>query len=54
MKAKGFGGAIITDAGGAEQEGNAQVPAGPAFFSPEWRELVQIHAARKPAAWAWK
>lgn len=34
MKAKGFGGAIITDAGGADQNGNAQVPAGPAFFSP--------------------
>ena len=42
MKAKGFGGAIITDAGGAEQEGNAQVPAGPAFFSPEWRGLFQF------------
>jgi hypothetical protein len=42
MKAKGFGGAIITDAGGAEQEGNAQVPAGPAFFSPEWRELFKF------------
>ena len=42
MKAKGFGGAIITDAGGAEQEGNAQVPAGPAFFSPAWRELFKF------------
>jgi hypothetical protein len=42
MKAKGFGGAIITDAGGAEQEGNDQVPAGPAFFSPEWRELFKF------------
>jgi len=42
MKTKGFGGGIITDAGGAEQEGNAQVPAGPAFFSPEWRELFKF------------
>ena len=47
MKAKGFGGAIITDAGGAEQEGNGPVPAGPAFFSPEWRELFKytLHEA---------
>ena len=42
MKAKGFGGAIITDAGGAEQEGNAQVPAGPAFLSPAWRDLYKF------------
>jgi hypothetical protein len=41
MKAKGFGGTIICDAGGADQRGNAQVPAGPAFFSPEWRELFK-------------
>ncbi len=42
MKAKGFGGAIITDAGGADQEGNAQVPAGPAYLSPEWRALFKF------------
>jgi hypothetical protein len=49
MKAKGFGGAIITDAGGAEQEGNAQVPAGPAFASPEWRDLFKftLHEASR-------
>jgi hypothetical protein len=41
MAAKGFGGALICDAGGAEQRGNAQVPAGPAFFSPKWRELFK-------------
>jgi hypothetical protein len=41
MKAKGFGGALICDAGGADQRGNAQVPAGPAFFSPAWRELYK-------------
>lgn len=41
MKAKGFGGALICDAGGATQDGNAQVPAGPVFMSPEWRELYR-------------
>src|SRR5512143_892363 len=39
MKAKGFGGALICDAGGAEQDGNDRVPHGPTFFTPEWREL---------------
>jgi len=41
MKAKGFAGAIIIDAGGAEQRGNAQVPAGPIFAGPQWRELFR-------------
>ncbi len=47
MKAKGFGGALICDAGGAEQDGNAQVPHGPTFFSPAWRELYKhaLHEA---------
>ena len=35
MKAKGFGGALICDVGGAEQRGNAQVTHGPTFFTPE-------------------
>ena len=46
MKAKGFGGALICDAGGAEQRGNAQVPHGPTFFSQAWRELYR-HALRE-------
>ncbi len=46
MKAKGFGGAVIIDAGGADQWGNAQVPHGPTFLSPEWRALYQ-HALRE-------
>ena len=46
MAAKGFGGALICDAGGAEQDGNARVPHGPDFFSPEWRELYK-HALRE-------
>jgi len=41
MKAKGFAGAIIIDAGGAEQRGNAQVPAGPIFAGPQWRYLFR-------------
>src|SRR5258708_20194178 len=47
MKAKGFGGALICDAGGATQDGNAPVPHGPTFFSPQWRELSK-NALRKP------
>src|ERR1051325_9362632 len=46
MKAKGFGGALICDAGGASQDGNAPVPHGPTFFSPQWRELYK-HALRE-------
>jgi hypothetical protein len=46
MAAKGLGGANIIDAGGAEQRGNRQVPHGPDFGSPEWRELF-LHALRE-------
>jgi hypothetical protein len=46
MKAKGFGGAVLIDAGGANQWGNAQVPHGPTFFTPEWRELYK-HTLRE-------
>lgn len=42
MKAKGFGGAVLIDAGGADQEGNGEVPHGPTFFTPEWRELYKF------------
>jgi hypothetical protein len=41
MRAKGFAGAVIVDAGGAEQRGNSQVPAGPIFAGPQWRELFR-------------
>ncbi|MFM1942130.1 MAG: hypothetical protein RI897_1112 [Verrucomicrobiota bacterium] len=41
MAAQGFGGALICDAGGAEQRGNDQVPHGPDFGSPEWRSLYR-------------
>jgi hypothetical protein len=41
MKAKGFGGAVLIDANGADQWGNAPVPHGPTFFSPAWRALYK-------------
>ena len=46
MKAKGFGGALVFDAGGANQWGNKQVPAGPTFATRQWRELFK-HAVRE-------
>ena len=46
MKAKGFSGAMIFDAGGANQGGNSQVPAGPLYGSDEWRELYK-HALKE-------
>jgi hypothetical protein len=46
MKAKGFGGALICDAGGAEQDDNDPVPHGSTFFTPEWRELYK-HTLRE-------
>jgi hypothetical protein len=48
MKVKGWGGALICDAGGAEQDANDQVPHGPTFFTPEWRELYK-HALHEAA-----
>ncbi len=46
MAAKGFGGALICDADGSAQDGNARAPHGPTFFSPEWRELYR-HTLRE-------
>ncbi len=46
MKAKGFSGALIVDAGGANQRGNKQVPAGPTFATPQWRKLFK-HAVQQ-------
>ncbi|HWB83020.1 MAG TPA: glycosyl hydrolase [Bryobacteraceae bacterium] len=48
MKAKGYGGAILVDAGGAEQGGNRAVPAGPTFGSEAWRRLYR-HALEEAA-----
>lgn len=41
MKAKGFGGALIVDAGGADQAGNNKVPPGPTFGSAQWVDLFR-------------
>ncbi|RXH54720.1 glycosyl hydrolase [Granulicella sibirica] len=46
MKAKGFGGALLVDANGADQVGNHPVPAGPTFGSPAWVELF-THALKE-------
>ena len=46
MKAKGIGGAILVDADGSNQDGNARVSHGATFFSPVWRQLYQ-HALRE-------
>lgn len=48
MKRKGFGGAVIFDADGSSQNGQQQVPAGPLFGSPAWRELFS-HTLREAA-----
>jgi (4-O-methyl)-D-glucuronate---lignin esterase len=45
MKAKGYGGAILVDANGADQGGNHSVPAGPLFASPQWIKLY-LYALR--------
>jgi len=39
MKDKGFQGAMIFDAGGHNQRGNADIPAGPRFGSEDWIDL---------------
>lgn len=46
MKEKGFGGALIMDAGGADNDGNEQVPPGPTFGTAAWRELFR-HTLRE-------
>ena len=46
MHAKGFSGACIFDAGGADQRDNAQVPEGPMFGTLQWRELYK-HALQE-------
>jgi hypothetical protein len=46
MKAKGFGGAVLVDANGADRNGNHAVHAGPTFGSPAWVELY-THALRE-------
>ena len=47
MRAKGFSGACIFDAGGHNQRGNGDIPDGPLWGSPAWRELY-LHAINEP------
>ena len=53
MKAKGFGGALICDAGGADQDGNDPVPHGPTFLTPHGESFLSTPCAR-PIGWAWR
>ncbi|MFM7180282.1 MAG: glycosyl hydrolase [Verrucomicrobiales bacterium] len=46
MKAKGFNGAMIFDADGSNQRGNARTKAGPVFGSPQWTALL-LHACNE-------
>ena len=39
MKSRNFQGAMIFDAGGHNQRGNKDIPAGPLFGSEEWTDL---------------
>ena len=48
MKAKGYGGVILIDANGSNQNGNRDVAAGPLFGSSEWRRLYR-HAVAEAA-----
>lgn len=48
MKAKGYGGALLVDANGSNQEGNTSVPEGPMFGSPQWTKLY-VHALKEAA-----
>jgi hypothetical protein len=46
MQKKGYGGVLLVDANGADQNGNDNVPAGPEFGSPEWTALY-VHALKE-------
>jgi len=46
MKAKGYGGASLVDAGSSNYQVARKTAAGPVFMSPEWMELYQ-HAVKE-------
>lgn len=46
MKAKGYGGASLFDAGSSNYQVAAKTQAGPVFMSPEWMELYK-HAVKE-------
>jgi len=49
MSRKGFGGVLLVDANGSNQDGNDNVPPGPTFGSPAWTKLY-LHALKTAAA----
>jgi hypothetical protein len=53
MRAKGYGGAILVDANGSEQQRNRMVPAGPMFGTARWRELYR-HALKEAGGTGWR
>ena len=53
MQAKGFGGAVLLDADGSSQDGNARAPHGPTFFSPSGAGSTNTRCARLDG-WGWK
>ena len=46
MRREGYGGAILMDANGSNQEGNINVPEGPMFGTPEWNALF-VHTLKE-------
>ena len=46
MKAKGYGGASLVDAGSSNYQVAVKTAAGPVFMSPEWMELYK-HAVKE-------
>lgn len=42
MKDKGFGGVVLFDANGSNQDGNRNASPGPTYASPEWRRLFEF------------
>lgn len=46
MKAKGYGGASLVDAGSSNYQVALKTPAGPVFMSPQWMELYK-HAVKE-------
>jgi hypothetical protein len=46
MRREGYGGAILMDANGSNQEGNTNVPQGPMFGTPAWQEMF-VHTLKE-------
>ncbi|MDR0871461.1 MAG: discoidin domain-containing protein [Planctomycetaceae bacterium] len=46
MAQQGYGSAMLFDGNGSSQDGNIEVPPGPLYGSPEWKELF-VHAVKE-------